>query len=53
MCYRLSAKTEFRHGRLVYIPILIQVPAPSKPPPVAIVDSLSDVHPDADAVPSA
>ncbi|WP_330456435.1 hypothetical protein OIB37_05770 [Streptomyces sp. NBC_00820] len=47
MCYRVSAKTEFRHGALVYVPILIQVPTPAAPPSVTVVDSLSDIRPNA------
>ncbi|MET7287355.1 hypothetical protein [Streptomyces sp. NPDC005573] len=45
VCYRFSAKTEFRHGELVYVPILVQVPTPAAPPPVTVVDSLSDIRP--------
>ncbi|MCX5437917.1 MULTISPECIES: hypothetical protein [unclassified Streptomyces] len=45
-CYRFSAKAEFRHGEMVYVPILIQVPAPAQPPSVTIVDSLNDVRPE-------
>lgn len=45
VCYRLSAKAEFRHGEIVYVPILIQVPTPSSPPSVTIVDSLNDITP--------
>ncbi|MCX5082307.1 hypothetical protein ACFC18_46065 [Streptomyces sp. NPDC056121] len=45
-CYRFSAKAEFRHGDMVYVPILIQVPAPAHPPSVTIVDSLNDVRPE-------
>lgn len=44
-CYRSSWKTEFRHGELVYIPMLIQVPTPANPPHVAVVDSLDDIGP--------
>lgn len=53
VCYRFSAKAEFRHGEMVYVPILVQVPTPSNPPAVTIVDSLSDVRPsDADQRPA-
>ncbi|MGX1673833.1 hypothetical protein [Streptomyces sp. NPDC055400] len=45
-CYRFSAKAEFRHGDIVYVPILIQVPAPVHPPSVNIVNSLNDVRPE-------
>ncbi|MFE6754387.1 hypothetical protein ACFVDQ_12365 [Streptomyces sp. NPDC057684] len=45
-CYRFSAKAEFRHGDIVYVPILIQVPAPAHPPSVIVVDSLNDVRPE-------
>ncbi|MFF0789719.1 hypothetical protein [Streptomyces spiralis] len=45
VCYRFSEKAEFRHGEIVYVPILIQVPTPSNPPAVTIVDSLGDVRP--------
>jgi hypothetical protein len=45
-CYRFSAKAEFRHGDIVYVPMLIQVPAPAQPPSVIIVDSLNDVRPE-------
>jgi hypothetical protein len=45
VCYRFSKKAEFRHGSIVYVPILIQVPTPSNPPSVVIVNSLDDVHP--------
>lgn len=51
VCYRLSAKAEFRHGQMVYVPLLIQVPAPAHPASVVIVTSLNDIHPD--AVPTA
>lgn len=44
-CYQDSWKAEFRHGSMVYIPRLIQVPTPPHPPPVIIVDSLSDIRP--------
>lgn len=46
VCYRNSWKAEFRHGDVVYVPILIQVPAPSHPS-VTIVDSLNDIRPSA------
>ncbi|MGW4197946.1 hypothetical protein [Streptomyces sp. NPDC005004] len=46
-CYRVSAKAEFRHGEIVYIPILVQVPVPPRPPSVTIVGSLNDIHPSA------
>ncbi|MGW4568054.1 hypothetical protein ACWEN3_38675, partial [Streptomyces sp. NPDC004561] len=49
VCYRLSAKAEFRHGQMVYIPMLIQVPAPSHPSSVTIVNSLNDIHPNEDS----
>lgn len=45
VCYRFSAKAEFRHGDIVYVPMLIQVPAPARPPSVTIVNSLNDVRP--------
>ncbi|GAA3150844.1 hypothetical protein [Streptomyces echinatus] len=45
VCYRLSAKAEYRHGQIVYVPILIQVPTPAQPPAVIIVNSLNDIHP--------
>ncbi|MET8205054.1 hypothetical protein ABZT51_03245 [Streptomyces sp. NPDC005373] len=45
-CYRFSAKAEFRHGEMVYVPMLIQVPAPAQPPSVTIVNSLNDVRPE-------
>jgi hypothetical protein len=45
VCYRSSWKAEYRHGEVVYVPILIQVPTPSPPPSVTIVDSLNDIHP--------
>ncbi|GHF21558.1 hypothetical protein GCM10014715_89550 [Streptomyces spiralis] len=45
VCYRFSEKAEFRHGEIVYVPILIQVPTPSNPPAITVVDSLSDVRP--------
>ncbi|MET7513825.1 hypothetical protein ABZS88_10140 [Streptomyces sp. NPDC005480] len=45
VCYRFSAKAEFRHGDIAYVPILIQVPAPAQPPSVIIVDSLNDIRP--------
>ncbi|WP_153540577.1 hypothetical protein [Streptomyces sp. RB17] len=45
VCYRTSWKAEYRHGDVVYVPVLIQVPTPSQPPSVTIVDSLNDIHP--------
>ncbi|MYW17663.1 hypothetical protein GT039_19230 [Streptomyces sp. SID2955] len=45
ICYRFSKKAEFRHGSVVYVPILIQVPTPSNPTSVIIVNSLNDIHP--------
>ncbi|WP_128790797.1 MULTISPECIES: hypothetical protein [Streptomyces] len=45
VCYRFSKKAEFRHGDVVFVPILIQVPVPADPPPVIVVDSLDDIHP--------
>ncbi|MFE8944335.1 hypothetical protein [Streptomyces sp. NPDC007856] len=45
VCYRYSWKAEYRHGDVVYVPILIQVPTPSPPPSVTIVDSLNDIRP--------
>lgn len=45
VCYRSSWKAEDRHGEVVYVPILIQVPTPSPPPSVTIVDSLNDIRP--------
>ncbi|WP_330338747.1 hypothetical protein [Streptomyces sp. NBC_00557] len=45
VCYRTSWKAEFRHGSMVYVPLLIQVPTPSPPPPVTTVDSLDDIRP--------
>ncbi|MEU2925679.1 hypothetical protein ABZ636_11560 [Streptomyces sp. NPDC007251] len=45
VCYRTSWKAEFRHGHMVYVPRLIQVPTPSPPPPVTTVDSLDDIRP--------
>lgn len=45
VCYRNSWKAEFRHGDVVYIPILIQVPAPSHPSSVTLVDGLDDIRP--------
>ncbi|BBC94955.1 hypothetical protein SRO_3779 [Streptomyces rochei] len=45
ICYRSSWKAEYRHGDVVYVPILIQVPMPAHPPSVTIVGSLNDVHP--------
>ncbi|MGW4300875.1 hypothetical protein ACWEHT_14040 [Streptomyces sp. NPDC004646] len=44
-CYRVSAKAEFRNGEIVYIPILVQVPVPPRPPSVTIVGSLNDIRP--------
>ena len=44
-CYQNSWKAEFRHGNMVYIPRLIQVPTPPQPPPVIVVNSLSDIRP--------
>lgn len=46
VCYRNSWKAEFRHGDVVYVPILIQVPAPAHTS-VTIVDSLNDIRPSA------
>jgi hypothetical protein len=46
LCYRVSAKAEYRHGQMVYIPLLIQVPTPSEPPSVVIVNSFDDMRPD-------
>ncbi len=51
VCYRLSAKAEFRHGQMVYVPMLIQVPAPAHPSSVVIVNNLNDIRPD--SVPTA
>lgn len=31
---------------MVYVPMLIQVPAPAHPPSVTIVNSLNDVRPE-------
>lgn len=45
VCYRVSGKAEYRHGQVVYIPRLIQVPVPSNPPPVVVVSTLDDIHP--------
>ncbi|WP_158727385.1 hypothetical protein [Streptomyces sp. NRRL S-31] len=45
VCYRKSWKAEYRHGEIVYVPILIQVPTPSHPSSVAIVGSLNDIRP--------
>ncbi|WP_225832297.1 hypothetical protein [Streptomyces sp. NK08204] len=45
VCYRHSWKAEFRHGEMVYVPILIQVPMPSAAPSVTVVDSLNDIRP--------
>lgn len=47
VCYRDSWKAEYRHGDVVYVPILVQVPTPAHPPSVTIVDSLDDIHPSA------
>lgn len=47
VCYRNSWKAEYRHGDVVYVPILVQVPTPAHPSSVTIVDSLDDVHPSA------
>ncbi|MGW0085804.1 hypothetical protein [Streptomyces sp. NPDC003393] len=47
VCYRVSAKAEYRHGEIVYVPILIQVPTPANPPPVTVVNGLDDIRPDA------
>jgi hypothetical protein len=44
VCYRNSWKAEYRHGQMVYVPILIQVPTPSHPASVTTVDSLNDIH---------
>lgn len=48
VCFRTSLKAEYRHGMIVYIPVLIQVPTPSPPPPVIVVESLNDIRPAAD-----
>lgn len=45
VCYRHSWKAEYRHGDMVYVPTLVQVPAPARPTSVTIVDSLDDIHP--------
>lgn len=45
VCYRHSWKAEYRHGDVVYVPILIQVPRPAHPSSVVIVDRLSDIRP--------
>ncbi|MER5602465.1 hypothetical protein [Streptomyces sp. NPDC002265] len=45
VCYRISAKAEFRHGEMVYIPFLVQVPRPSNPPATITVESLDDIRP--------
>ncbi|MEV6056144.1 hypothetical protein [Streptomyces sp. NPDC052107] len=45
VCYRYSWKAEYRHGEVVYVPVLIQVPTPSPTPSVTIVDSLNDIRP--------
>ncbi|MGW3126756.1 hypothetical protein [Streptomyces sp. NPDC001076] len=47
VCYRNSWKAEYRHGNVVYVPILIQVPTPAHPSSVTIVDSLDDIRPSA------
>ncbi|MFJ5519095.1 hypothetical protein ACIQB4_18800 [Streptomyces griseoluteus] len=47
VCYRHSWKAEYRHGDLVYVPILVQVPRPAHPASVVIVDRLDDIRPDA------
>ncbi len=44
VCYRQSWKAEYRHGDVVYVPILIQVPT-ARATPVTIVGSLDDIHP--------
>ncbi|MFH9659193.1 hypothetical protein ACH4NF_30790 [Streptomyces sp. NPDC017248] len=46
-CYRHSWKAEFRHGDVVYVPILIQVPKPAHPSSVVYVGSLDDIRPSA------
>ncbi|RZU30145.1 hypothetical protein EV284_5102 [Streptomyces sp. BK022] len=45
VCYRRSWKAEFRHGDVVYVPRLIQVPRPAHPSSVVIVDRLDDIRP--------
>ncbi|MFJ7151253.1 hypothetical protein ACIQVT_24140 [Streptomyces sp. NPDC100445] len=45
VCYRTSWKAEFRHGDIVYVPRLVQVPTPSPPPRVTTVGSLDDIRP--------
>jgi hypothetical protein len=45
VCYRNSWKAEYRHGDMVYVPVLIQVPTPSHPASVTTVDSLNDIRP--------
>lgn len=45
LCYRNSWKAEYRHGDMVYVPVLIQVPTPSHPPSVITVNSLNDIRP--------
>ncbi|MFF7385541.1 hypothetical protein [Streptomyces griseoluteus] len=45
VCYRHSWKAEFRHGDVVYVPFLIQVPRPAHPSSVVIVDRLDDIRP--------
>lgn len=50
VCYRTSLKAEYRHGMIVYVPMLIQVPTPSPAPPVIIVESLNDIRPAATRV---
>lgn len=47
VCYRHSWKAEYRHGDMVYVPILIQVPRPAHPSSVVIVDRLDDIRPSA------
>ncbi|MFJ6905464.1 hypothetical protein [Streptomyces griseoluteus] len=45
VCYRHSWKAEYRHGDVVYVPILVQVPRPAHPASVVIVDRLDDIRP--------
>ncbi len=45
VCYRHSWKAEYRHGDVVYVPILIQVPRPAHPASVVLVDRLDDIRP--------
>ncbi|MEV6838858.1 hypothetical protein AB0N17_30815 [Streptomyces sp. NPDC051133] len=45
VCYRNSWKAEFRHGDMVYVPILIQVPTPPHATSVTVVESLNDIRP--------